>query len=97
MFARLKDVQLAPRVLSKKGLLGRKITRSKANRVPAIKASRFPNKTPNLYATALGARGRRRDGGPGRSGERPGRGFGVRTWLHVPADSRGFMPSWGGA
>ena len=96
-FGSREYVRLAPHVLSRKGLLGRKISRPKVNRVPTIKASPSPNKTPNLDATALGARGRRRDKGPGQRGERPGRVFPVRTWLHVPADSRGFMPSWGGA
>lgn len=96
VFGSREDVRQAPKVLSRKGLLERKISRPKPNRVPAIKASPSPNKTPNLDATALGKRGMRQDRGPGQGGVRPGRGFRVRTWLHISGDSWGFVPTWVG-
>lgn len=61
MFASGEGAREVPTVLSRKGLLGERMLKPKANRVPAIKASLFPNKTPNLDVTEPGAYRRRQD------------------------------------
>lgn len=66
----------------------------KANKVPPVKPSPSPNKTPNPEGTAPGVRGQRPDGGLGRGGVRPGRCSQVRTWLHVAGIRRGLCPPW---